>query len=268
MKLKLLAGAAMAAAFAASGAMAQEGWYGAVDLGYHWPTEFKVTSSNNAANGAPYAWELNQEDDWAGFARLGYKLDDNWRIELEVGYRGGDIDSIRGGSNQAVVGLCTPGVIRTAAAPTCGSPDGDVTSWSLMGNVLYDILPDSALSPFIGAGIGINHTKVDVTGQFSNITGAISAANPAIQNLLIDDKDTSFAYQGIAGIAWKATEQLRVDLTYRYVQRRVSRSVGDIGPALSLCGSASPAAAASASPAAAASPASSPASPASGCGGV
>ena len=49
MKLKLLAGAAMAAAFAASGAMAQEGWYGAVDLGYHWPTEFKVTSSNNAA---------------------------------------------------------------------------------------------------------------------------------------------------------------------------------------------------------------------------
>ena len=34
MKLKLLAGAAMAAAFAASGAAAQEGWYGAVDLGY------------------------------------------------------------------------------------------------------------------------------------------------------------------------------------------------------------------------------------------
>ena len=30
MKLKLLAGVAMAAAFAASGASAQEGWYGAV----------------------------------------------------------------------------------------------------------------------------------------------------------------------------------------------------------------------------------------------
>jgi hypothetical protein len=58
-----------------------------------------------------------------------------------------------------------------------------------MGNVIYDLLPGSALSPFFGGGIGVNHTKVDVTGQFSNITGAISAANPAIQNLVIDDKD-------------------------------------------------------------------------------
>ena len=33
MKFKLLAGAALAAVFAASGASAQEGWYGAIDLG-------------------------------------------------------------------------------------------------------------------------------------------------------------------------------------------------------------------------------------------
>jgi opacity protein-like surface antigen len=75
MKFKLLAGAAMAAAFAATGAAAQQpGWYGAVDLGYHWPQSFDMTSSNNAANGAPYEWAFNQEDDWAGFARLGYRL--------------------------------------------------------------------------------------------------------------------------------------------------------------------------------------------------
>jgi outer membrane protein OmpA-like peptidoglycan-associated protein len=86
-----------------------------------------------------------------------------------------------------------------------------------MGNVIDDLLPGSALSPFLGGGIGVNHTKVDVTGQFSNITGAISAANPAIQHLVIDDKDTSCAYQGIAGIAFNATDQLRVDLTYRFL---------------------------------------------------
>ena len=66
MKMKLLAGVAMAAAFAASAASAQEGWYGAVDLGYHWPDSLETTSSNNAANGAPYSWDFNQEDDWAG----------------------------------------------------------------------------------------------------------------------------------------------------------------------------------------------------------
>ena len=216
MKLKLLAGAAMAAAFAASGASAQEGWYGAVDLGYHWPVEFETTSSNNAANGQPYAWEFNQEDDWAGFARLGYQLNDHWRVELEVGYRSGDIESVRGGSNQAVIGLCTPGVTRTTGSPACGSPDGDLSSWTVMGNVIYDILPGSVLNPYIGAGIGANHVKMDVLGQFSNIPGTVTTAN-ALQNLEVDDSDTAFAYQLIAGLAWKATDQLSIDLTYRYL---------------------------------------------------
>ena len=47
MKIKLLAGAALAALFAVGGVAHAEpdGWYGAVDLGYHWPDTFKVTSS-------------------------------------------------------------------------------------------------------------------------------------------------------------------------------------------------------------------------------
>ena len=58
MKFKLLAGAALAAVFAATGASAQSswshdwstwnniGWYGAVDLGYHWPDGISGSSSN------------------------------------------------------------------------------------------------------------------------------------------------------------------------------------------------------------------------------
>ena len=215
MKLKLLAGAAMVLACAATGAQAQEGWYGAVDLGYHIPREFNMSSSNNAANGQPYSWDFNQKKDWAGFARLGYQLNPHWRVELELGYRGGDVDSIRGANNQAVVGLCTPGITRTAAAPNCGSPDGDITSWTVMGNLLYDFMPDSVINPFVGAGIGANHIKVDAVGQFANVPNVTPAT--AIQNLTIDDQDTGFAYQFLAGLAWKATDQLRVDLTYRYL---------------------------------------------------
>ena len=219
MKFKLLAGAALAAVFAASGASAQDtGWYGAVDLGYHWPDSIDADSSTTAANGAPYNWDINQEDDWAGFARLGYQINPHWRVELEGGYRPGDIESIRGGANQSIVGLCTPGVVRTAAAPACGSPSGDAKSWTVMGNVIYDILPGSAINPFIGAGVGINHVSVNTTGQFSNVTGAISAANPAIQNLVIDDSDTALAYQLLAGLAWKATDRLNVDVTYRWLR--------------------------------------------------
>src|SRR5690349_12577998 len=130
MKFKLLAGAALAAVFTATatGAAAEVGWYGAADIGYHWPEGLRATSSNNAANGIPYIWSFNQKDDWTGFARLGYQVSDHWRVELEVGYRPGDLSSVRGGTNQAVIGLCTPGVIRTAAAPNCGSPKGDINT--------------------------------------------------------------------------------------------------------------------------------------------
>jgi OOP family OmpA-OmpF porin len=220
MKFKLLAGAALAAVFSATGAAAEVGWYGAVDLGYHWPEALKATSSNLAANGIPYTWDFNQKDDWAGFARLGYQVSDHWRVELEVGYRGGDIKSVHGGTNQAVVGLCTPGVVRTTAAPTCGAPNGQMNSWSGLANVIYDVLPHSSLDPFIGVGVGVDHLTTKVDGQFSNVTGVVTpvgGTNPPFQNLHIDDNDTVFAWQALAGLAWKATDRLNVDLTYRYL---------------------------------------------------
>ncbi|MEI7572446.1 MAG: outer membrane beta-barrel protein, partial [Phenylobacterium sp.] len=222
MKIKLLAGAALAAVAIASGASAREvGWYGAVDAGYHWPMGIDGTSSNNAANGKPYDWTISSAEDWAGFARLGYQVSSHWRVELEGGYRPGKVDSVRGGASNAILGLCAPGVVRTTAAPNCGSPNGDLTSITGMGNVLYDFLPDSVLNPFIGAGVGINNVKADtIVGQFSTITPvgpAATAANPAWQNLTIDDSDTAFAWQGIAGVAWAVTDRLDVDLTYRYL---------------------------------------------------
>ena len=113
MKIKLLAGAALAAVAIASGASAREiGWYGAVDAGYHWPMGIDSTSSNNSANGKPYDWSIDQAEDWAGFARLGYQVSRNWRVELEGGYRPGDVDSVRGGASNAILGLCQPGVAK------------------------------------------------------------------------------------------------------------------------------------------------------------
>src|SRR5471032_1391355 len=159
MKFKLLAGAAMAAVFAASGASAQVGWYGAADLGYHWPEGIKADSANLAANGIKYTWRFNQEDDYTAFIRLGYQVSDHWRVEMEGGYRPGNITSVLGGTNQAVTGLCALNVIRTPAAPTCGSPSGKIESWTAMGNVIYDIGPDWIIDPFIGAGVGVNHLE-------------------------------------------------------------------------------------------------------------
>ncbi|ENZ83384.1 hypothetical protein OR37_00684 [Caulobacter vibrioides OR37] len=217
MKLNLLAGAALAAVFAASGVSAQEtGWYGAVDLGYHWPQAIKSESEVNAPDGDHYHWAWKSKDDWAGFVRLGYQFDPHWRAEVEGGYRPGDLKAVHGPGVRTPVGLCTPGVTRTAASAVCGAPDGSIESWTLMANVLYDFAPNSWINPFVGVGVGINRLDVKALGQFSNV-GAISATNAAIQNLSVDDNDMAVAYQAIAGASIKASDKLKIDFTYRYI---------------------------------------------------
>ncbi|MBN9319863.1 MAG: porin family protein, partial [Caulobacterales bacterium] len=215
MKLKLLAGAALAAAVAASAsaASAQDiGWYGAVDLGWHTMEGVEANST------ASYKWNFSTEDDWTGFVRGGYRFAPNWRVEAELGYRPGDVDAVRGPTNGTLpTALCTPGVIRTPAAAVCGSPSGSIDSTTLMANLIYDFAPGATLNPFVGIGMGVNRGKFDVVGQFGQVPGTITAANPAIQNVTIDDDDTVFAYQALAGLSWKATEKLNVDVTYRYL---------------------------------------------------
>jgi opacity protein-like surface antigen len=221
MKTKLLAGAALFAIFAASGASAQvvNGFYGAIDLGYHMPEGVEAESSNNMPNGSRYDWTFDSEDDYAGFARIGYRISPQFRLELEGGYRGGDIESVRGSTAPgAIQGLCSQAVLRTAANPTCQSPAGSIQSYTVMANAIYDFDFNlfQRFVPFVGVGAGINRLNFDVIGQFSNV-GTVTAANPAFQNLVIDDEDVVFAYQGLAGLTFNATERLALDLTYRYL---------------------------------------------------
>ena len=128
MKLKLLASVAAAGLFAAGAASAEpNGWYGAIDAGYHMIDDINAESSTTGAN---WNWEVN--DGWAAFARLGYRFNPNWRVELEGGYRSGDIGTVRAVSGPQ--GLCN---ITPATGP-CYSPEGDITSTTLMANVIYD----------------------------------------------------------------------------------------------------------------------------------
>ena len=92
-KTFLLATGAAAAVVLSAGAASAEpnGWYGAIDAGYHDKrgainAESQVTGNN---------WNFGINDSWAAFARLGYRFNPNWRVELEGGYRGGDVSRVR-----------------------------------------------------------------------------------------------------------------------------------------------------------------------------
>ena len=98
MKLNLLASAALAALAVATGASAEQtpGWYGAVDAGYNQMGDWKAKSTGNMVDGSPFSYNVSTNDDWAGFARLGYRYTPNWRVEFEGGYRPGDVTTAIG----------------------------------------------------------------------------------------------------------------------------------------------------------------------------
>jgi outer membrane protein OmpA-like peptidoglycan-associated protein/outer membrane protein W len=201
MKVKLLASVALAGLFTAGAAAAEpNGWYGALDAGYNfWGDDVEARSEGL---GQPLA--IHVDDDWAAFARLGYRFDQNWRVELEGGYRAGEIEYIAN-STTGAARICN---VVPATGP-CLAPDGEMNAASLMVNVLYDFGDDSwALRPFIGLGAGANRVNTEVLGTL---------ASARTVGFGVDDSSTKLAAQGIAGLAWAISDRANMDLTYRYI---------------------------------------------------
>jgi len=102
-------------------------------------------------------------------------------------------------------GLCN---ITPATGP-CYSPEGDITSTTLMANVIYDFGYSAwGVRPFVGLGVGANHVNTDTVGRLRQ--------NPAVA-FAADDSSTKFAAQAIAGLAWSVSDRANIDLTYRYL---------------------------------------------------
>ena len=214
MKMKLLAGAAVATVLAATGASAQVlGWYGAIDIGGHKTPAMTDTFDPPVGQGflnSPGLVVRTNQIDYTGFARLGYRFSPHLRVEIEGGYRHAGLRSVNDPPGTPVdLQLCN----QNSAAGSCNSPEGTVNAWTGMANVLFDVLPTSRIDPFIGGGLGVMHVKVRADGTLESST--VGFTGTVHGN--VDDGSTKFAYQGIAGLSYQASERLNIDLTYRYL---------------------------------------------------
>jgi OmpA-OmpF porin, OOP family len=137
--------------------------------------------------------------------KIGYDVDGiigydfgGFRMEAEVGYKQAQLDAYtsttttrRGGSQPA------------ATAGTFSGAAGSTSALSFMLNGMLDFGDDDALSGFVGGGAGVarvKHSKYSI--------------NPA--GNFLDDSDTGFAYQAIAGIRAPLTDNIDVGLKYRF----------------------------------------------------
>jgi len=174
------AGVAIAAALCATEARAQ--FYFGPEGGWTGleGTRGSINGINPLTN-QPFTLPLNQSFD-SGFnvgARAGYEWD-NWRFEGEYSYR-------QNASNATALG---------------SRLNGTVSSNSFMANAIYDFNIGWPLTPHIGMGVG----AVD-------LSGSLNGPNIGFRSRT---SDTVFGYQAIAGIRYKFTPNLALDVDYRY----------------------------------------------------
>jgi OOP family OmpA-OmpF porin len=198
MKRNLLAGSALAVALAIAGAAAQA----------------QQTAPGPGDDGADLL--VAQPGDlagaWAGYAHVGYHLDQHWRVELQGGYRPG-ATSPAALAIGAPSGLCADPMSGLA----CDPRDRALGAYSAVANLVFDVMPDSRwVDPFVGIGAAV--TRFD--------SGPIALTNPALQMLQMNAGDgAQLGFQAMLGLAIRPHDRLHFDLTYRLL--------GAIGPAVS-----------------------------------
>jgi len=182
MKLKaLLLGTVVAVSAAALSQQSEarnHGWYIGLEGGANWGGDNDALyGSFTTVPTSPI--DIDFDTGWAVLATVGYAFDNNWRIELEGGYRSNDWDA------------------KTTFFGT-SQWSGEIQQLSLMANVLYDVPLTERLDLTFGVGAGAVHSEFE-------------------ENNVGDDDDVNFAFQGIVGLSYAVTDRLDLTLTYRYL---------------------------------------------------
>ncbi len=198
----------MATTIAAHAEDKTQGLYGSIGAGYNFLESRRdlegVSAFSNGIGVNLFDSEIDYDEGIAAFAAVGYDWGNSWRTELEFTYRNNDVELIPGD------GLGFGGFPED-------STSGDLTSYSLMANLIYDLdfLNDVGgfglpVTPYIGGGAGVVFADLEVDS--SNPNGP-----PGFTDFTVSESRPLAAVQGIAGLAFAINEGLSLDISYRYL---------------------------------------------------
>ncbi|PHS76760.1 MAG: hypothetical protein COB56_05550 [Robiginitomaculum sp.] len=197
MKLQLLTAAASVALLAVPtlASAGDTGWYVRGNVGYGVITDVDFTGD--------LVGDVEGEANVAASLGLGYEFNNNWRLELDATQLWNDMGAI----DQA------------------GNTSSDMRITSGMLNAIYDFSDFESWQPYIGAGIGIASASLSAQAH-SLPNGGVPLNSPTCAGsnaCVFHDSDTGFAWQLLAGVGYKITDNLIWDTQYRYL------NVGDLG---------------------------------------
>ncbi|WP_426262821.1 OmpA family protein [Sphingomonas sp. PWP1-2] len=169
-------------------------WYVGVDGGAVLVEDIKFDINNVKSAGTVdhrYGYDVD--------GVIGYDLG-MFRLEAEVGYKSASVDDYR--SSVTTPGLIPSGAVGNYPAGTYQFARGRTTALSFMVNGLVDFGDDDGIQGFVGGGVGVARVK-----ERFGIN--------SLQNLL-NDSDTVFAYQGLAGVRAPITKHVDASIKYRF----------------------------------------------------
>lgn len=171
-----------------------DAWYVGVEGGAMLVEDIKfdVGTATDAAT-------VHHKAGWDADATVGYDFGP-FRAEAEVGYRSASVNRLTSTVTQPY--RSSTGAALNAAPGDYSYAGGRSTALSFMVNGLLDFGEDTGVQGFVGGGVGVARVKSKV--------GLNTYANT------LDDSDTVFAWQAIAGIRAPLTDSIDVSLKYRF----------------------------------------------------
>jgi opacity protein-like surface antigen len=173
-------------------AEASDSWYVGLGAGANWLDDIETTFNGPGGGATPDAYQAEFDTGWMLAGAVGY----NWeafRLELELGYRTNDTSGVS-------LDIAPPGPLTPE--PGLG---GDVSQFSQMVNMIFDIPLGEDAELSLGGGLGGVMVDVDIGGAL---------AGGGTQSL--SDDDYVFAYQAIAGLSLDIAENTELFGEYRY----------------------------------------------------
>lgn len=193
---KLAIAVALSTTVLAGPAFARDGaWYVGGDFGAMIVEDSETVFTPGLGAGSTGTMQIGFDEGFDGGVFVGYDFG-AFRVEAEVSYKQADVEEL------ITNGMTPPGTAGTAGRWTGGN--GDIAILSGMVNGMLDFGDDDGLSGFVGGGVGMARVDVNGVTAFTN-TGVI-----------LDDSDTRFAWQVIAGVRQALSRTVDIHLKYRF----------------------------------------------------
>ncbi len=198
---KIVFGLALASTALAGPAMARDdsvyvGIDGGVVFGGSLGSDFDLDDDDDFDDDELDVFNLNTKRGWEAALLLGYDFG-GFRLEAEGSYKNLNVDRISSDLAGFDFDDVTPGVQNRVDI------DGDLKVKSIMANALVDLGPDDGLQFFVGGGAGIGWA--DFEGSFVDEEDAF-----------IDDSDSAFAWQLMAGARLPLSDAVDIGVKYKY----------------------------------------------------